>query len=132
MRIIIAGSRAIKDINLIEDAIKESGFDITELVCGMARGVDMLAYRYGKMKNIPIQEFPAKWYDLEEQPQAIRTDRRGQKYNLLAGHNRNKRMLDYVRPDGAVIAIWNGHSGGTKNMIEIAQKANIKTYIKRV
>ena len=42
MKTIIAGSRSITDIQLLYDAIRESGFQITEVVCGEARGADRL------------------------------------------------------------------------------------------
>ena len=34
MRVIIAGSRVIKDYELVKKAIVDSKFDITEVVCG--------------------------------------------------------------------------------------------------
>lgn len=40
MKVIIAGSRTIEDGSLIEQAVQESGFAITEVVSGCAPGVD--------------------------------------------------------------------------------------------
>ena len=42
MRVIIAGSRSCNDPFLVARAIAESGFQIEQVVCGMARGVDLL------------------------------------------------------------------------------------------
>ena len=42
MKVIIAGSRGVEDYALVEEAVKQSGFDITEVVSGTARGVDLL------------------------------------------------------------------------------------------
>ena len=53
MRVIIAGSRVIKDYELVKKAIVDSKFDITEVVCGMASGVDSLGERYAKEHDIP-------------------------------------------------------------------------------
>lgn len=33
---------------------------------------------------------------------------------------------------GGLIAVWNGTSGGTKNMIELAQKASLPVFIHKV
>ena len=41
MKCVIAGSRTITDYALVEKAIVDSGFEITEVVCGECRGPDM-------------------------------------------------------------------------------------------
>lgn len=46
MRTIIAGSRSITDYALIQKAVSESGFEITEVVSGGAIGVDRLGERW--------------------------------------------------------------------------------------
>ena len=47
MKVIVTGSRIINDPAVVERAIDESGFTITELVSGGARGVDRLAESVG-------------------------------------------------------------------------------------
>jgi hypothetical protein len=42
VRTIIAGSRSITDPAIVGAVIAASGFEITEVVCGMAEGVDKL------------------------------------------------------------------------------------------
>ena len=42
MRVIVAGSRGITDPNVVATAIAASGFQVTELVSGTARGADQL------------------------------------------------------------------------------------------
>ncbi len=42
MRVIVAGSGNITDPNVVEEAIRKSGFPITELVCRGVKGVDKL------------------------------------------------------------------------------------------
>lgn len=105
MRVIIAGSRDITDFSLIEKAVKNSGFNITEVISGGARGVDKLGEFWAKKHNIPCTIFHAKW------------DQLGKK----AGPIRNQEMADYANSDptiqGALIAVWNGVSTGTKDMI---------------
>jgi hypothetical protein len=46
MKTIIAGGRDITDYQLVLDAIKESQFAISTVVCGGAKGVDTLGERY--------------------------------------------------------------------------------------
>lgn len=61
MKTIIAGSRTITNATVLEEAIKASGFTITEVVCGGARGVDTLGQNWAKQHNIPVKMFPADW-----------------------------------------------------------------------
>lgn len=99
MKVIVAGSRTISDKNVVEKAIKESGFNITELVCGMAQGVDRTAYLWGISQDLPIKKFYPDWG----------------KYGRPAGLFRNREMGLYA---DALVAVWNKKSRGTKYMIE--------------
>lgn len=112
LRVIVAGSREIKDYNLVVKAIEDSGYNIGELVCGMAPGVDMLGHRYAKERHIPIKEMPADWDNL------------GKK----AGMVRNFQMGDYA---DALCCIWNGTSSGTKSMWEYMSKLMKPFYLVR-
>lgn len=103
MKVIIAGSRGITDGRLIERAIIESGFDITEIVSGTARGVDQLGETWAIMAGRTIKRFPANW----------------DKYGKSAGYKRNQQMAEYA---DALIAIWDGQSRGTKHMIDIMKE----------
>ena len=112
MKVIIAGGRTITDYNLVLSAIRESEYYITEIVSGMAPGVDTLAIQYSQENNLPMAEFHADW----------------KKYGKSAGPIRNRQMADYAH---ALIAIWDGESRGTKNMIEEATKRNLHVYVYR-
>jgi hypothetical protein len=48
------------------------------------------------------------------------------KYGKSAGPIRNRAMAEYA---GALIAIWDGSSRGTLNMIETAKKLELKVFI---
>ncbi len=114
MKTIIAGGRDIINPNFLEKAIQQSGFNISEVVCGGARGADDLGRKWTANGNrIPLKLFPANWI----------------KYGKGAGFIRNKQMADYGE---ALIALWDGKSKGTKNMIEIAYKKGLKVFIFRV
>ena len=112
MKVIIAGGRDIEDMDLLLDALRSSGIihQITEVVSGMARGVDSLAVQWASKFGLPVTPFPANW-DL---------------HGRAAGPIRNKQMADYSE---ALIAIWDSKSRGTKNMIDTMQKMSKLVYI---
>ena len=111
VRVIIAGSRGITDYDILLDAIKQSSFEITEVVSGIADGIDMLGETYAREKGLPVKRFPPDWKRLGKN----------------AGPIRNKQMAEYAE---AAIIIWDGRSPGTKNMIKTAKQHNITTFIK--
>jgi len=113
MKVIIAGSRDIIDMNELERAIEESGFEITEVVCGCARGVDELGLIWGVNNDIPVKRMPADW----------RT------YGKGAGHERNIQMAHYGE---ALIAVWDGSSPGARDMIRIAKMQGLKIYVRNL
>ncbi|CAB4162888.1 Mycobacteriophage D29, Gp61 [uncultured Caudovirales phage] len=110
MKIVIAGSRTIKDSAAVAKAIERSKFEITEVVCGMATGVDKIGQQWGIMHGIPVKEFPADW----------------DKYGNSAGPIRNRKMAEYA--DAAII-IWDGSSPGSRNMIKEIKKLDKPYFI---
>jgi len=118
MRVIIAGGREITDYNEVCRAIRDSEFPITQIVHGAARGVDLLGLRYAIEHGIPHVAYPADWDNLDAPGAVIRTNRFGKPYNVVAGHQRNALMAANA---DALIAIWDGESKGTANMIQLAK-----------
>jgi len=113
MKVIIAGSRTITDYGTVLNAIQKSGFKITEIVSGTARGVDQLGERYGMDECIPIKKFKPDW----------------SKYKKTAGFIRNEKMVNYVYPYGALVLIWDGQSAGSAHTLKYAKKKGIKIYL---
>lgn len=111
MKVIVAGSRSITDFKKVWQAIEESGFQISELVSGGARGVDRLAEEWARDKEIPTRIFRPDW-----------------KLGAVAGPIRNQQMAVYA---DALIAIWDGKSRGTQDMIKKSQAKGLRVYIKR-
>jgi hypothetical protein len=116
MRVIIAGGRDIRGVmanRLVEAAISACGWDneITEVVHGNAVGIDTAADHVCS-ERWPVIPVPAEW----------------DKYGRSAGPIRNKKMADMA---DALIAIWDGNSRGTKNMIETAKKKGLKVFVHR-
>lgn len=111
MKVIIAGGRDCIEYNLLLDAIEQSKFEITEVIGGGAKGADELGMIWATNNDIKFTKFPADW----------------NKNGNAAGPIRNRQMAGYGE---ALIALWDGKSRGTKNMIEEATKKNLKVFIK--
>lgn len=112
VRTIIAGSRTIVNPAVLHAALTACPWSttITEVVSGCADGVDTLGEQWAKRKMIPIKRFPADW----------RT------YGKAAGPRRNETMARYA---DALIAVWDGQSRGTHDMIERAQRYGLLMFI---
>lgn len=115
MKLIVAGGRDFVNTNrMIEELQKlvDSGNipECPELVCGMARGTDMLAYSLWANNRMPIHNFPANW----------------DKHGKSAGYKRNQEMGEFA---DAAVCFWDGNSKGTKHMIDIMQRLNKPVYI---
>lgn len=111
MKVIVAGSRDIEEYEIVKDAISQSGFYITMLVSGMARGVDRLAVQFALKYGIKIEEHYPEW----------------NKYGKKAGCLRNIKMLDSGAE--ALIAVWDGKSKGTAHIIREAKKRNVPIFV---
>lgn len=118
--IIIAGSRSFTDYEMVKKSLKDfliskDTSDKPTIICGMARGADMLGYRLAKEFKLPLKEFPADW----------------NKYGKRAGYIRNEQMAKYAHEqgDGILFAFWDGTSRGTKSMIELAKKYKLEVHI---
>ena len=108
MKVIIAGSRTITDFFIVQKAVEKSGFKITEVVSGCAKGVDKLGEMWARQNKVLVKRFPAKWGV----------------YGKKAGSVRNHKMAEY---GDALIACWDGKSTGTYDMIN--QMRNKPTYV---
>lgn len=99
MKLIIAGSRTIQPnvYPLLCAAIRKPN-KVTEIVSGTARGADRLGERWADEHDIPVAQFPAQW----------------NVYGRIAGRMRNREMARYA---DCLLALWDGKSPGTGNMI---------------
>ena len=111
MKLIIAGSRegfTYEDVVEAFDSLIDTV--VSEIVSGGARGVDRFGEQLAKARGIPLNVKPANW----------------DKYGKSAGYIRNKEMAEYA---DALLALWDGESRGTKHMIDLAKKNNLKVHI---
>ena len=131
MNIIIAGGRDFDNYELLNQkcsiVINSLIFkDNINIVSGKADGTDSLGERFAKENGYNVLEFPAEWDNLNAVPCIIKVKKDGKEYNSLAGTNRNEKM---AKIGNILIAFWDGKSKGTKNMIRLAKKYNLETYI---
>jgi len=106
MRVAIVGSRDYPDRTALTQAIAQSGYEITAVLCGGARGPDSWGRDWAKQHGIPVVEYPANW----------------DKHGRSAGIVRNAAMISNA---DAVIALWDGASRGTAHAIGVARGRGI-------
>lgn len=115
--IIIAGGRDFHDktlmINRIQELEKQGLICSTStLICGMARGADLMARDIFKDAGLSVRDMPAEW------------DKLGKR----AGYVRNEAMA--LIADLALV-FWDGQSKGSKHMIETMDKLKKPVYVVR-
>lgn len=112
----ICGCRTIDDYRVLRAAIAtlidQFGYKPTIIIHGAASGVDSLAERYAQDKQLGCHGVPAEWT----------------KHGKAAGPIRNQKMIDEEKPD-MTLAVWDGKSRGTSDMINRSRYAGIPTYI---
>ncbi|MCA3109873.1 MAG: hypothetical protein ING91_19280 [Rhodocyclaceae bacterium] len=110
MKTIIAGSRRGIPMSAVRTAWESCPWKITTVLCGCSSGVDQWGAALARESGLPVEFFPADW----------------DQFGKAAGPIRNRKML---RRAQALIAVWDGRSPGTLDMITAARKAGIPTHI---
>jgi hypothetical protein len=113
-KVIIAGGRLFGDVEGLFDVMSHlfgSKPDV-EVVHGGAEGADLLGAKWGSAYGLAITPFPADW----------------NKHGRKAGILRNLEMAEYSE---VLVAFWDGHSRGTKHMIDTAIRAGLETHVYR-
>lgn len=118
MKLVIAGSRSIRDYNVTRQAILESGLwhqygKKIQVVSGEAEGPDKHGEIFAEKAGLKLHKKPAKWGDIKAPGAVVRHNSRGP-YNALAGHWRNEEMAQMA--DAALI-VWDGRSTGSLDML---------------
>lgn len=110
MRVLVCGGRHYRDEAFVWNYLDEFGPpEISEVISGMARGVDMMAAKWARQAGLELHEFPADWG----------------RYGKSGGPIRNRQMILEGKPD-AVIAFLGG--AGTANMVSQAERAGIPVH----
>lgn len=110
------------------DIFKENNID--EEVCGMATGADMYGAHFAKKNGINVKEFHALWDNTvqsQDEPVSLGFNKFGQPYNKLAGINRNKRMVDYIKNSNSIVIALPGGSG-TEHMVNYSLFTGLTVY----
>jgi predicted Rossmann fold nucleotide-binding protein DprA/Smf involved in DNA uptake len=120
MKLVIAGSRSIKDYNVTRQAIIESGLwhkhgKKIVVVSGLAEGPDKHGLTFSEKAGLkkPIKK-AADWDNIKVDGALVRYNRSGKPYNALAGHWRNQEMADIA---DAALVVWDGRSTGSLDMV---------------
>ena len=117
MRVIIAGGRDFTNVNVMAETLNnlqdvDHVIEIEKLtlICGMARGADLTAYKLFKEVGLPVEMYPAKW------------DQHGKQ----AGYIRNTQMAGVA---DMLIAFWDGQSRGTAHMINTMKQQHKPVFV---
>jgi glycerophosphoryl diester phosphodiesterase len=111
-RVIVAGGRDFDSRSRMREVMDKHMGPETVVVCGMAPGADRLAWDQATAWGIPIDEHPAKW----------------DQYGKAAGARRNREMAKVA---DILVAVWDGKSPGTKDMITVALAEGLEVHVYR-
>ena len=120
MKVIIAGSRSVARIStrkwdydklakILEAAITESEFEITEVISGGAGGPDRAGEQWAARHSVPVTVIKPNW-----------------KLGRGAGLIANRQLAEVGE---ALIAIHDGESTGTQDMIEHMKSAGLPAHV---
>lgn len=115
MDVLICGDRDWRDRKTIYNAVSKLDPENDFVIHGTQRGADSIGEEAAKRYRIPYAGIPPLW----------------EKYGKAAGPMRNRRMLRMFDID----EIWafhsdlEGKSKGTKDMVELGKRNNIKVVI---
>lgn len=118
MKVLVCGSRSWTDkeyiFNNLTQLEKMFNKPISKIISGGAGGADTIAVEFAIYRKIAYSVYNADWADQK----------------LMAGRIRNKKMLEHGKPDVVVgFAEYIEFSPGTRNMLNIARKAEIPTLL---
>jgi hypothetical protein len=103
MRLIIAGSRAFTNYQLLCQTLAPERSRITQVITGGAHGADQLGYRWAWKHAITHQLFRAEW----------------ERFGKAAGVRRNHQM---AQAGDMLVAFWDGQSPGTEHMVQVMRQ----------
>lgn len=127
MRVLVCGGRDYAKEDRINTVLGDlhhgTAGPITCVIEGGATGVDRLAFHWSRNSLIKEHEsYDALWNDVDVEGAVIKYHKNGMPYNIMAGPQRNQRMIDEGKPD-LVVAFPGGN--GTADMVRRARAARI-------
>lgn len=124
MRAIISGPRDCSDYNLFKEAIDNSNFKISTILCDTSKGINQLSEEYAKDFGCNIEKFPIKWKDIKNKPEAEIKENKFGKYWVKAGFANNEKMID-----SADCVILININNCCIDLINKSKKAGLKVYV---
>lgn len=112
MKTIIAGSRDEWSYYAVDNAVVECGWEVSQVVCGMAPGIDSVGWAWAHINSIPIDECPADW----------------NRFGNSAGPIRNA----FMAARGNALICIHRFTPGSLNMLAVARKRGLKIYEVRI
>ena len=107
MIVLVTGGREFRDRHSLNAALSSLDPRPSLIVhCG-ERGADSLAHEWAQDHSVPVKVFHADW----------------KRYGRMAGHVRNRLMLNTAKPD-LVVAFPGGR--GTAGMVKLAEQAGVR------
>jgi len=113
MRVAVVGSRILPRGDARCDSFLTcimSYLNPSEIVSGGAKGADRLGELWAEERGIPIQQYLPDWDGMGK----------------AAGFRRNVQIVDHA---DCVVAIWDGHSSGTKHTIDLTIASKKPLYL---
>jgi hypothetical protein len=115
MKCIINGSRAFaydrnKMLAVLDRIFSKTDFSDLTIVSGTCKGPDRWGEEWARCRGVRIEQYPAQWNT----------------YGRRAGFVRNREMV-YVATH--VVSFWDGHSRGTKHVIDLARENGLPVRI---
>jgi hypothetical protein len=112
MKVIIAGSRYASVEGVIPLLMDKLSWPVTEVVSGHSGNVDFAGEEWALLRSIPVKIFPADW-----------------SLGRKAGPIRNRQMAEYA---DALVAVWDGKSRGTLDMIRAATINGLTVHVEDI
>jgi hypothetical protein len=128
MIVLISGSKSITNIDtsLISQAVKQSGFDVTEVMSGVDNQVDYKVIEWANHNNIKTNILYTHWNDLSNVDAIVKANDKGIKYDARAAYRKNQLMIDLSE---ALLYIWDPSEMGVKDLVERAKKKGLIIFI---
>jgi hypothetical protein len=113
MRTLIAGSKDIDNIRIIQKAIEASRFRINEVVSGTGRGAAHLGEQWARRRGLSVRR--------------IEPDR--QRAGQVSAAERAREL---IRHADALIVIWDGRNQEMLKLINRARSRGLKVHVHRL
>lgn len=107
VRVCVTGGRNYSDRQKVFDTLDGIHADdppISAIIHGDCQtGADSYAEAWAKARGVPSEKYPADWDNIKRVGAVIRTNKYGKLYDVIAGFERNTKMMREGRIDIGVV-----------------------------